>query len=212
MKSTSFKEEQLVRSSIIKWGKELYNCGMVKGSGGNISIKLNDSIIFTPSGSFLGHLSEDCLSKTDLKGNLIDGLRPTKEVPMHLAAYRSNSQTKAVVHTHSIYSTALASTLPPNTYMPIYLPSVAAKVGKIKITNLEIPGSTELASTVSDKLKGAIAVLLSNHGIIATGKDIEEAVSIAYEIEENAHIHFITNGNCRPLSEETLENILKIYK
>lgn len=207
----NFKEELEARRSIVKWGKELYYNSMVKGSGGNISIKVNDTIILTPTGYFLGHLTEDCLSKIDITGNLIDGLKPTKELPMHLAAYASNPNTKAVVHVHPIYSIALASMLPPDTYMPIYLPSVAAKVGRVRIIPFRIPGTSDLAKIVGDELSKSSAVLLSNHGLVATGKSVEEAVSIANEIEENAHLYFVTGGNIKPLSDEVLVNILRKY-
>jgi ribulose-5-phosphate 4-epimerase/fuculose-1-phosphate aldolase len=211
MKFETLKEELEARKSIVKWGKELYDCGMVKGSGGNISIRIGDNIILSPTGFFLGHLTEDCLSKTDMSGNLIDGLKPTKELPMHLAAYISNPNTKAVVHVHALYATALASMFPPDTYMPIYLPSVASKVGRVKITPFTAPGTYDLAKIVGNELREGSAVLLSNHGIITTGKSIEEAVSIAYEIEENAHLHYISNGSLKPLSEEILKDILKKY-
>lgn len=211
MKYGTFKEELRARKSIVKWGKELYNNGMVRGSGGNISIRVEDTIILSPTGYFLGHLTEDYLSKTDIDGNLIDGLKPTKELPMHLIAYISNPNIKAVVHVHAIYSIALASMLPPNTYMPLYLPSVAAKVGKVKITPFATPGTSDLAKIVGDELRKSSAVLLSNHGIVATGKSIEEAVSIAYEIEENAYLHYISNGSLKPLSREVLQNILREY-
>lgn len=199
MSFESYKEELQIRSSIVKWSKELYDNEMVKGSGGNISIKLNEYIIFTPTGYFLGHLTMDCLSKTDLKGNLIDGMHPTKEVPMHLAAYQSSPETNAVVHTHSIYATALASLPLTDDNMPIYLPSVISKVGNVKILEFENPGSIELANAVTKGLKNNKAVLLANHGIISTGRTIEEAISIAYEIEGNAKLHFITDGKCKPI-------------
>lgn len=135
----NFKEELEARRSIVKWGKELYYNSMVKGSGGNISIKVNDTIILTPTGYFLGHLTEDCLSKID------------------------------------------------------------------------ITGTSDLAKIVGDELSKSSAVLLSNHGLVATGKSVEEAVSIAYEIEENAHLYFVTGGNIKPLSDEVLVNILRKY-
>lgn len=203
--------ENDARSLIVKWGKELYDAGMVKGSGGNISIKYDNSILLTPTGYFLGHLKEDDISLTDTDGNLISGPKPTKETPMHIAAYKASPEIKAVIHVHAPYSIALASTFPPDSYMPIFLPSVAIKVGKIKITPFEYPGSEQLANIVYDSLKVGPAVLLANHGIVATGKSIEEALSIAYEIEENAHLYYITNGKIKELSDEILKKLLKFY-
>lgn len=205
-------DEKSLRSLIVKWGKELYDAGMVKGSGGNISVKYGNTILLTPTGYFLGHLNEDDISLTDAQGNLISGPKSSKETPMHVAAYKASPEIKAVIHVHAPYSVALASTFPPNSYMPIYLPSVAIKVGNIKITPFEYPGSEQLANVVYESLKVSPAVLLANHGIVATGKNIEEALSIAYEIEENAHLYYITNGNIKPLSVEILTKLLKVYK
>jgi len=205
-------EERDYRASIVKWGKELYDCGMVKGSGGNISVRCNDSVLLTPTGYFLGHLTEDIITKTDLNGNLVEGLKPTKELPMHLAAYKALPNANAVVHLHSPYATSMASTFLPNKFMPIFLPSVAIKVGRIKITDFTMPGTDDLADVVYESLKYGPAVLLSHHGIIATGRTLTEAVSIAYEIEENAHIYYITNGQIPELSEETINKLTKVYK
>jgi ribulose-5-phosphate 4-epimerase/fuculose-1-phosphate aldolase len=212
MDTTISASEFEQRSSIIKWGKELYDNGMVRGSGGNISVKLHDSILLTPTGFFLGHLTEDSISKTDLDGNLIHGLKPTKELPMHLATYKARSHANAVLHLHSPYATAMASTLSNNEFMPIFLPSVAIKVGKIKIVDFELPGTQELANVISEAMKFGPAVLLSHHGIITTGKNLMEAVSIAYEIEENAHLYYITGGKIKELSNETVNQLTSIYK
>ena len=200
-----------IRSSIVNWGKELYDSGMVKGSGGNISVRLGEEVILTPTGYFLGHLRVDDLSKTDLSGNLISGPKPTKETPMHLAAYRASSDVSAVVHVHSPFATAMASTFPPDTFMPIFFPSVAIKVGRTKITAFQYPGTDQLANTVYESLKIGPAVLLANHGIVTSGKNIQEAMSIAYEIEENAHIYYITNGEITPLDEDVLNGLLRTY-
>jgi len=205
-------EELSLKVSIVKWGKELYDCGMVKGSGGNISIKMNHSVLLTPTGSFLGHLNKDLISKTDLNGVLIDGPKPTKELPMHLAAYKARQNINAVVHLHSPYATALASTLLPDEFMPIFLPSVAIKAGRIRIAEFALPGTEILANVVYDSLKFGPAVLLSHHGIVTTGKDLTEAVSIAYEIEENCHLYYITGGKISQLNDDTINLLIKKYK
>jgi ribulose-5-phosphate 4-epimerase/fuculose-1-phosphate aldolase len=204
--------ELSLKASIVKWGKELYDCGMVKGSGGNISVKLNHSVLLTPTGFFLGHLDVDLISKTDSNGVLIDGPKPTKELPMHLAAYKALPNVNAVVHLHSPYATALASTLPPGGFMPIFLPSAAIKVGRIKITEFALPGTEILANTVYESLKFGPAVLLSHHGIITTGKDLAEAVSIAYEIEDNSRLYYITDGKISQLNDDIINMLTKVYK
>ena len=74
--------EMQARQELVQWGKELYTQGLVKGSGGNLSIRLPDGrILFTPTGFLLGHMTEECLSLCDENGVLLSGEKPTKEVP-----------------------------------------------------------------------------------------------------------------------------------
>lgn len=195
--------ESKARKEIVMWGRELYEQGMVSGSGGNLSIRLSDDrVLFTPTGLFLGHLSEETISLTDGKGNLLDGLKPTKEVPLHLAVYETRPNVHAVVHTHSIYAIAFASTHSPGAFLPVYTPSIAAKVGPVLITDYQGPGSEKLAENVRDGIQNSNAVLLSNHGVVAVGKDMKDAVAYASEVESNARLYFETNGKTRILDEK----------
>ena len=110
-----YQEEHLARLSLVQWGKELYDQGLVKGSGGNLSIRLSDgTVLLTPTGFFLGHMTPECISRCDMQGNLLSGNKPTKEVPLHLAVYRTRPNVHAVCHTHSVYAVAYASTVEPS--------------------------------------------------------------------------------------------------
>ncbi|MEM5781406.1 MAG: class II aldolase/adducin family protein, partial [Lawsonibacter sp.] len=116
----TYQEESQARRALVKWGKELYDQGLVKGSGGNLSIRLSDgTVLLTPTGFFLGHMTEECISRCDMEGNLLGGNAPTKEVPLHLAVYRTRPNIRAVCHTHSVYAVASASTMAPGTMMPL---------------------------------------------------------------------------------------------
>lgn len=90
MSSTYHLNEEEARQKIVKWGKEMYIRGLINGSGGNISIRMEaDTVLSTPSGWSLGHLTPESISKTTIKGELIKGLKPTKELPLHLAVYEA---------------------------------------------------------------------------------------------------------------------------
>jgi len=209
-KRTAYADERAARREIIRWGREIYEQGLVKGSGGNLSIRLDDgTVLLTPTGWFLGHMTEECLSHVDMDGNLLEGEKPTKEVPLHLNVYRERPNVRAVCHTHSVYATAFASAAEPDSCMPIYTPSVAAKVGPILVTNFALPGSVELGENVRRGIRCSNGTLLSNHGVVAVGKTMADAVSVANEIENNAMIHFISGRTAKPLSDEVVAELNK---
>lgn len=188
-KKVTYEQERAARRELVAWGKELYDQGLVKGSGGNLSIRLKDNtVLMTPTGWFLGHMTEECISKIDMDGNLVDGEKPTKEVPLHLAVYQERPNVRAVCHTHSIYATAYASSVDDGTVMPVYVPSLAAKVGPVLVTAFAFPGSDELGENVRVGIRGSNGTLLSNHGVVAVGKDMSAAVSVANEIIRSCRI------------------------
>ena len=206
--TASYAEECRARREICRWGKEIYDQGLVKGSGGNLSIRLDENtILLTPTGWFLGHMTEECISKVDMEGNLLDGEKPTKEVPLHLEVYRTRPNVKAVCHTHSIYAVAYASTVPGGTMMPIYTPGCAAKCGPIMVTAFAAPGSEQLGLNVREGIKASNATLMANHGVVAVAGSLETAVGIANEVENNAMIHFISGQKANALPPEMLEEI-----
>lgn len=206
----SYQEEHLARLALVQWGKELYDQGLVKGSGGNLSIRLSDgTVLLTPTGFFLGHMTPECISRCDMQGSLLSGNKPTKEVPLHLAVYRTRPNVHAVCHTHSVYAVAYASTVEPGTVMPICTPSVAAKVGLVEVKGYAHPGSEQLGRFVEEGLQRSNAVLLANHGVVAVGKDMEAAVSMANEVENNAILLTLGAGRLHPLSEENVAHLLK---
>ena len=206
----SFNEEKEARKELVQWGKELYNQGLVKGSGGNLSIRLSDgTVLLTPTGFFLGHMTEECISKCDMDGNLLEGNKPTKEVPLHLAVYKTRPNVNAVCHTHSVNAVVYASSHDPGEFMPICTPSMAAKVGRIEIKGYARPGSEELGQFVEEGLKKSNAVLLANHGVVAVGKNMEMAVSIANEVENNAILLTLAGDRMKPLKEADIAVLLK---
>lgn len=205
--------EEQARQEIVKWGKEIYDRGLVNGTGGNISIRLNkDIVLCTPSGWSLGHLTTESITKTTIMGEVLEGGKPTKELPMHLAVYAVRSEVTAVVHTHSTYAVTYACTMEPGHIMPPYVPSLPAKVGMVKLTPFQIPASRELGQVVAEGIMQSQAVLLENHGVLAVGNKLEAAVGVAFEVEDNAKIYFLSGGKARSLPETVIAKIKANYK
>ncbi|MDI3500345.1 MAG: 3-dehydro-4-phosphotetronate decarboxylase [Epulopiscium sp.] len=205
--------ENQAREEIVKWAKEIYERGLVNGSGGNISIRISEDIILTtPSGWSLGHLSPESISKVNMNGEALEGPKPTKELPMHLAVYKVRADVRAIVHTHSIYAVTYASTVKAGSFMPLYTPSIIAKVGMVKILPFCLPGSQELGSVVAERIKEHEAVLLENHGVMTVGKNLETAVIAAFEVEDNAKVYFLSEGKARPIPESLFSIVRGKYK
>ena len=202
--------EMQARQELVQWGKELYTQGLVKGSGGNLSIRLPDGrILFTPTGFLLGHMTEECLSLCDENGVLLSGEKPPQEVPLHRAVYRTRPNVQAVCHTHSVYATAYASMAEVGDTMPIITPSVAAKVGFIQVKGYAAPGSNLLGQFVEDGISHSNAVLLANHGVVAVGPSMEAAVSMANEVENNAMLLLLGRDQIHHLSQTDVDLLVR---
>ena len=213
MKERPVMEEQQAREEIVKWGKELYDRGLTSGSGGNLSIRIDDdTVLATPTGWSLGHLTAESITKTTIEGVVLSGPKPTKEMPMHLMAYKTRPDIAAVAHTHSAYATSYGCMTEPGTLMPPFVSSIVAKVGDVKVTPFCLAGSRELGEVVSEAIRDSQAVILANHGVLAVGGTLEAAVTAAYEVEDDAKIYFISGREARPLPAVMLAKIKPSFK
>lgn len=189
-------EERALREEFARQGAVLYARGLASGSAGNMSVLAPDgSIIVTPTGTCLGRLDPDHLSKVDMHGNLIDGPKPTKEAAFHAAILRNNPSIKAIVHLHSTYSTALAclKDLDPEDAIKPFTPYIVMKLGKIQVVPYYKPGSPKLAEELAARAAGHKGWLLANHGCVVGGKDLNNAVCNAEELEATAKLYFVLN-------------------
>ncbi|SEF05785.1 L-fuculose 1-phosphate aldolase [Streptomyces sp. 2112.3] len=153
---------------------------LVVGTSGNVSRRLKDLILVTPSGVPYDRLGPGDTTAVDLEGRQIIGtLRPTSELPMHLAVYRSTTAT-AVVHTHAPYATAVSTLvpeLPPVHYM------TAALGGPVRVAPYALYGSDELAAHMFDALRDRTGCLLQNHGTLTHGDSLDQALDRTAQLE-----------------------------
>lgn len=207
--------EDLVRDEIVKWGRSLFERGLTSGSSGNISAKVDGGYIATPTNSCMGFLDPARLSKISPEGEHISGDTPTKELPLHLAFYNKRADCGAVVHLHSSYATALSclADTPSENAIPPITPYVVMRAGPVPIVPYRKPGSEEAGVHVSSVAADHSAVLIANHGPIATGKDLPSAVFAIEEIEEAAKLVLITRGmNVRFLSDADVNDLNSTFK
>ncbi|WP_407553777.1 class II aldolase/adducin family protein [Streptomyces sp. Pv4-95] len=154
--------------------------GLVVGTSGNVSVRVDDLILVTPSGVPYDRLGPDDLTAVDSDGRQVAGdLRPTSELPMHLAVYRTTAAT-AVVHTHAPHATAvstLVTELPPVHYM------AAALGGPVRVAPYALYGSDELARHMVDALRDRTGCLLRNHGTVVHGDSLGQALDHTAQLE-----------------------------
>jgi ribulose-5-phosphate 4-epimerase/fuculose-1-phosphate aldolase len=206
--------EAKIREQMCLLGRSMYDRGLTPGSSGNLSVRLDDGWLMTPTNSCLGRLDPAALSKVDAQGRLLSGDKPTKESFLHLSVYEKRPDAGAIVHLHSTHSVAvscLADTDPKQPIPPITAYYVM-KIGKLVLLPYYAPGDMTLANAVREVAAAHHAILLANHGPVVAGKDLESAVYATEELEETARLYLMLRGNrLRILTPEQVAELQRKY-
>ncbi|ABR54410.1 class II aldolase/adducin family protein [Methanococcus vannielii SB] len=163
----------------------LYDRKYVVGSGGNVSLKKDNLVYITPTGSILGFLNEEDICVVDIAGKIIKG-KPTSELNMHLEIYRNKPHVNAVVHTHSMYCTAFSVL---DKKLELYTPEAEIFLKKIGYVDYCPCGTLELAECVSSCNEDVL--ILKKHGIVTLGSTLTEAYIKTEVLEEIAKLNHI---------------------
>ncbi|WP_405758340.1 class II aldolase/adducin family protein [Streptomyces sp. NBC_01420] len=159
--------------------------GLVVGTSGNVSLRIGDTVLVTPSGVPYERLRPEDLTGVDPEGNQILGtLAPTSELPLHLAVYR-NTDATAVVHTHAVHATAvstLVTEVPPVHY------AAAILGGTVRVAPYARYGTPELAANMLAALRDRTGCLLANHGTVTCGATLDEAYDRTAQLEWLCHV------------------------
>ena len=185
--------ETQLREALVMHGQSLYQRGYAHGSSGNLSARLPDGLLITPTNSCLGRLDPARISKVDLQGQSISGDAPSKEAFLHLAMYQERPSAQGIVHLHCTHCVAMSclenfSGLPPITAYYVM------RIRELALVPYYRPGDRALAEAVREKARKHHAVLLANHGPVIAGKSLEDAVYNAEELEETAKLYFLLEG------------------
>ena len=192
--------ESTLREEIVRTAKSIFDRGLTHGSTGNISAKLEDGWLLTPTGSSLGTLDPAKLSKLDWNGNLISGDKPSKENFLHLAMYeeraKANANIGAVVHLHSTHSVAVSvlQDIDPNDVLPPITAYYVMRIGTLPLVPYFAPGDMKLADAVRRFAGKHHAVLLANHGPVVAGASLAAATDAVEELEETAKLFLLLQG------------------
>lgn len=206
--------ETLLRERICLLARSLHDRGLTPGSSGNVSVRLEDGYLLTPTNACLGRLDPARLSRLDLQGNLLSGDKPTKESFLHLAMYRERPASGAVVHLHSTHAVALSvlADLDPEQPIPPITAYYVMRVGKLKLLPYYAPGDPALADAVGAVASRHHAVLLANHGPVVAGNDLEAAVYATEELEETARLCLLLRGErLRLLTPEQVADLQRRF-
>ena len=206
--------ELKLRERIVEIGRSLYRRGLSPGSSGNISARLDDGWLLTPTNSCLGELDPGGLSKLDWNGNLISGAKPSKEYFLHLAMYQKRRQSGAIVHLHSSYAAAISCLdgLNPASCIPPITPYFVMRVGKLPLIPYFRPGDKALAIEIAKQADKHAAVLLANHGPVVSGNDLDSAMYAIEELEETSKLMLLLHGQkIRTLDPSQIQELCETF-
>lgn len=208
-------DENATRLLLVELAASLFTRGFSVGSAGNISVRLPDGYLITPTNSSLGRLRPDRVSKLDAEFRHVGGDPPSKEVFMHRAFYTARAQAGAVVHLHSTMATAVAC-LPDvdaDNPIPPLTPYFVMRVGRtMPVIPYYRPGDPAMEPAISAAARAARAVLLANHGPVVSGKTLTDAVYAAEELEEAAKLYLLLRSSApRLLTPAQVDTLLATF-
>jgi L-fuculose-phosphate aldolase len=207
--------KQIKSVTLVETALQLEQIGLNHGATGNCSCRDGDTYLITPSGIDTQNLSEDKVVRMDFTGNIIDSipnLKPSSEWRFHQDIMLHRKEVGAVVHTHSIYASTISlfgDTLPPFHYM------IAVAGGdSVRCAPYAMFGTQELSDNIIGALIDRKACLIANHGLVAIGDNLKEALQIAEEIEHLCQLYIEARklGEPNLLSKKQMSEVIDRFQ
>ncbi len=202
------------RAVVVAVARRMNAAGVNRGTAGNVSMRVADGMLITPSG-----VSYDRLQPADVVAMALDGsvhsppdARPSTEWRLHAAVYAARAEVGAIVHAHPRFATALASV---RRGIPAFHYMVAMAGGAdIRCSEYATPGSAAIGSATVAALEGRRACLLANHGMVACGAAPDQALDLAIEVESLAsqYVTALHVGEPAVLSPEEMQRVLAVFE
>ena len=201
---------QWEKEEIVRIAKTMYRSGMTNLFEGNVSMRVGETMLLTPSQQDKERLCPEQIIELDLQGNVLyagAGLRPSVEYRMHAEVYRVRPDVRAIVHNHSAFATAYAVAGKPiasDGHVELNL-----LFGQVPVAPYGMLGTEAIYQGLEPLLRDYHVVLLENHGLLAVGPDLVTAYSRAEAAEKMAKTLLLANvlGGAKPLPAEELEQI-----
>jgi ribulose-5-phosphate 4-epimerase/fuculose-1-phosphate aldolase len=205
--------EAKLREEICVVGASLYARGHAVGSAGNISARLPDGWLITPTDACLGRLDPADIAKVDLNGVAVSGGRPSKTLTLHRGIYARNADAHGIVHTHSTHLVALtlAGVWSDTDVLPPITPYYVMKVGHIPLIRYRRPGDPQVAAEVAALADQVRGVLLDRLGPVVWGASVAQASYALEELEETAKLWLTADPKPTPLSDAALDELRETF-
>jgi ribulose-5-phosphate 4-epimerase/fuculose-1-phosphate aldolase len=214
------KLETQTREEMCRVGASLFNRGYVHATAGNISVRLEDGYLITPTDACLGNLDPASISKLDLNLKHISGDIASKTIALHASIYSAtakfNSQTACVIHTHSTFCVAQSLAVSPqqSELLQAITPYFVMKVGHVPLIPYHRPGDPKVAQIVADTIARygqsgtpIRAVMLSRLGPNVWHDSPAQAMAVLEELEETAKLVHLSKSPITPLSEPQIQEL-----
>ncbi len=202
-----------VKQAVLDAAKTMYRRGLVEGTAGNVSGRIDDGhAVLTPSSLSYEEMTLDDLVLVDLEGDVVEGTRsPTSEKALHLECFKAYPEVQGVVHCHATYASMFAVARRP---IPAAIDEFVIYIGgDVPVSDYHPSGSDLLATAVASRLGDRSAALMANHGMVCVGKSVEDALNSALIVEHNAQIVWgaAVLGDVVTLPEDVRKNFNGVY-
>jgi 3-dehydro-4-phosphotetronate decarboxylase len=208
--------EQELRNEICRVGRSLFNRGYVHATAGNISVRLGDGYLITPTDACLGFLEPEKLAKVSSGGVQVSGERASKTLALHQRIYAADNTAACVIHTHSTHlvSLSLAGVWTEDDIVPPITPYYVMKVGHVPLISYHRPGDPnvgELVSRAIERMRAKEtpirAVMIDRLGPNVWHSSLTAAMATLEELEETARLWLMTSPKPTPLSEVAIDEL-----
>ncbi|MXS19707.1 aldolase [Pseudomonas oryzihabitans] len=205
--------EARLREEICTVGASLYARGYTVGSAGNISARLEDGWLITPTDACLGRLDPAAIAKVGLNGDWVSGDKPSKTLALHRQVYDRNPGVGGVVHTHSTHLVALtlAGVWRPDDILPPITPYQVMKVGHIPLISYARPGAASVAEQVAQLANRVRGVMLERLGPVVWESSVSKASFALEELEETARLWLLSEPRPAPLDAAALAELAETF-
>jgi L-fuculose-phosphate aldolase len=204
--------ESVLQEKLLTTAQKLMELGLNKGTAGNCSVRSGDDFLVTPSGMAVEDMTADSMVKMQFDGSYEQGKIPSSEWRFHCDILNNRPEINAVIHTHSMFATTLAclhKDIPPFHYM------IAVTGGDtIRCAPYALFGSQALSDNALAALIDRKACLLANHGMIALGRDLDDALAVTVEVENLCEQYWraLQLGEPHILSEAEMRDVFLQFK
>ena len=207
-----------VRKEIVEACKRLEANSLVQGASGNVSVRLpveegRELVAITPSGRPYRILEPQDILVIDMEGNVVEGEgKPSSEKNAHMTAYRVRADVNAVIHSHSVYASALAVA---GIDLPCVLDEQVVGIGgPVRVAEFGMSASQDLADKAMAAMEQRQAVFLRSHGVLGVGRTLDEVLDVVAMVERTAKIYVLARllGEAPALPQHIVDIEEKWYR